>query len=89
MGAFVQGWLRVRRNSTANRQWAASHFVQPLLDQMQTAGRGHVSEIGDGDFPHRPAGCPFQAWSVGELLRMLQMVAEPMPGQAADGNGSG
>ncbi|MEJ7590833.1 MAG: amylo-alpha-1,6-glucosidase [Planctomycetaceae bacterium] len=88
MGAFVQGWLRVRRNSTANRQLAASHFVQPLLDHMQTAGQGHVSEIADGDFPHRPGGCPFQAWSVGELLRMLQMVAEPIPGQTANGNGS-
>ena len=88
MGAFVQGWLRVRRNAASNRQLAATHFVQPLLDHMQTAGRGHVSEIADGDFPHRPAGCPFQAWSVGELLRMQQMVKEPMPSQASNGNGT-
>jgi len=53
MGAFVQAWLRVRRNAASNRQLAATHFVQPLLDHMQTAGRGHVSEIADGDFPYR------------------------------------
>ncbi|MEO6208754.1 MAG: amylo-alpha-1,6-glucosidase [Gemmatimonadaceae bacterium] len=24
----------------------------------------------DGDAPHTPRSCPFQAWSVGELLRI-------------------
>jgi glycogen debranching enzyme len=31
---------------------------------------GSVSEIADGDPPHRPNGCPAQAWSVAELLRV-------------------
>jgi glycogen debranching enzyme len=30
---------------------------------------GNISEIFDGDSPHRPRGCIAQAWSVGELLR--------------------
>jgi glycogen debranching enzyme len=33
-----------------------------------------VSEIADGDPPYTPNGCPFQAWSVGELLRLDQIV---------------
>jgi glycogen debranching enzyme len=33
-----------------------------------------VSEIADGDSPHTPNGCPFQAWSVGELLRLDRVV---------------
>ena len=32
-------------------------------------GLGSVSETTDGDAPHRGTGCPFQAWSVAELLR--------------------
>jgi len=32
-------------------------------------GIGSVAEIFDGDPPFAPRGCPFQAWSVGEVLR--------------------
>lgn len=33
-------------------------------------GLGSVSETADGDPPHHATGCPFQAWSVAELLRV-------------------
>jgi len=32
-------------------------------------GLGSVSETADGSAPHLATGCPFQAWSVGEVLR--------------------
>jgi predicted glycogen debranching enzyme len=32
-------------------------------------GLGSVSETADGDRPHAATGCPFQAWSVAEMLR--------------------
>jgi predicted glycogen debranching enzyme len=32
-------------------------------------GLGSVSETADGDAPHGATGCPFQAWSVAELIR--------------------
>ena len=34
-------------------------------------GVGSVSETTDGAAPHGATGCPFQAWSVAELLRLL------------------
>jgi len=37
---------------------------------QQEAGVGSVSEIFDADAPHRARGCPAQAWSVGEMLRV-------------------
>jgi predicted glycogen debranching enzyme len=37
-------------------------------------GLGSVSETADGDPPHRATGCPFQAWSVAEVLRVCQKV---------------
>jgi predicted glycogen debranching enzyme len=38
-------------------------------------GLGSVSETADGDPPHAATGCPFQAWSVAELLRALRLAA--------------
>jgi glycogen debranching enzyme len=44
-----------------------------LLDgfAVELGGHGlnHVSEVFDGDPPHRPGGCFAQAWSSAELLR--------------------
>jgi predicted glycogen debranching enzyme len=34
-------------------------------------GLGTICEIFDGDAPHAPRGCPSQAWSVAEALRVL------------------
>jgi glycogen debranching enzyme len=64
----------VHGNTPENRQAARERFIQPLRDHLQAAGIGHVSEIADGDPPHTPRGCPFQAWSLGELLRLTNVV---------------
>lgn len=70
MGPFVEAWLRVRENAPEVRKEAHSRFVQPFLEHLNGAGLGHVSEIADAEPPHTPKGCPFQAWSVGELIRI-------------------
>ena len=33
-------------------------------------GLGSISETADGAAPHAATGCPFQAWSVAEVLRV-------------------
>lgn len=49
-----------------------------LLDSLDHGCIGQVAEIYDGDPPHQPHGCPAQAWSVAELLRIQSMqVIEP------------
>ncbi len=42
-----------------------------LVGHLGEAGLTSVSQTADGDAPHRPTGCPFQAWSVAEVLRSL------------------
>lgn len=37
-------------------------------------GIGSLSEVFDGDAPHNPGGCPAQAWSVAEVLRVFKLV---------------
>ena len=70
MGPFVDAWVRVRGSSLEAKQEARERFLEPLLAHLNTAGLGHVSEIAAADPPHTPRGCPFQAWSMGELLRI-------------------
>lgn len=74
IGPFVEAWLRVRENSAAAKREARTRFLSPLLDHLKTAGLGHISEIADADAPHVPRGCPFQAWSLAELLRLDRIV---------------
>jgi predicted glycogen debranching enzyme len=78
MGPFVEAWVRVRGNSAEARTDARDRFTDPLFAHLRSAGLGHVSEIADAEAPFTPRGCPFQAWSLGELLRLDRVVlAEP------------
>jgi len=77
IGPFVDAWLIVNGDDRARRAEARHRFLAPLLDHLRVAGLGHVCEIADGDPPHAPRGCPFQAWSLGELLRALARTASP------------
>jgi glycogen debranching enzyme len=70
IGAFVEGWLEVRNGTDDAKAEARTRFLAPLDEHLATAGLGHVSEIADADAPYTPRGCPFQAWSLGELLRL-------------------
>ncbi len=70
MGPFIEAWVRVRGETRAAKEEARSRFLNPMLALLDPLGTGHLPEIADGDSPHAPRGCPFQAWSVGEALRI-------------------
>jgi len=82
IGPFVDAWLSVNGDDPAHRDEARLRFLAPLQAHLRVAGLGHVSEIADGDPPHTPRGCPFQAWSTGELIRALARSERPV--QRAD-----
>ena len=58
---------------------SAGTDTEGLLDGLELhlteSGLGSVSETADGDAPHSTTGCPFQAWSVAELLRSRRTAA--------------
>jgi predicted glycogen debranching enzyme len=68
MGPFITAYIKVNAGSESARRQAES-WLAPLKDHLADAGLGHISEIFDGDAPHRPVGCIAQAWSVAEILR--------------------
>jgi predicted glycogen debranching enzyme len=70
IGPFVEAWLRVRKNSPEAKKEASLKFLEPLEMHIEQAGIGHISEICDAEAPHTPRGCPFQAWSYGEYMRI-------------------
>jgi predicted glycogen debranching enzyme len=68
LGPFITAYLKVNGGSEAARR-QAEEWLTPLHAHLSSAGLGHISEIFDGDSPHRPCGCIAQAWSVAEILR--------------------
>ncbi len=74
IGPFVEAWVRVRSSTAVARRQARERFLPPLRAHLQSAGIGHISEVTDAEPPHTPCGCPFQAWSMGEFLRLEHRV---------------
>ncbi len=77
LGPFAAAWLAARGTTAEERAEGRARFLPPLHAHLHAAGLGHVSEVVDGDAPHRPGGCPFQAWSLGELIRIEAMLEAP------------
>lgn len=76
LGPFVEAWLRVRGNTPDAKRSARQQFLPPLGTHLQTAGLNHISEITDAEPPFAPHGCPFQAWSLGEFMRLQSLLSD-------------
>ena len=74
IGPYVEAALRVQGFSPEARVRLRERLM-PLVRHLDEAGMGSVSEVFDGDPPHRPGGCIAQAWSVAELLRAWRLTA--------------
>ena len=49
-------------------------FFEPLWTELAQGGIGSISEMKDGDFPHRPRGCYAYSLSVAEALRVYMLL---------------
>ncbi|HEV7674267.1 MAG TPA: amylo-alpha-1,6-glucosidase [Candidatus Angelobacter sp.] len=70
LGPFVSAYVRVNDGTRQSRE-RAHELLLGIEQHLTEAGLGQISEIFDGDVPHRPRGCFAQAWSVAEILRVL------------------
>jgi predicted glycogen debranching enzyme len=69
-GPFLEARIRVG-DGTAEAKAAALALLEASdLLRSDLQGLNHVPEIADAETPHIPRGCPFQAWSLGEILRL-------------------
>jgi predicted glycogen debranching enzyme len=65
---------------------AAAEYLRGVAGHLRTACIGQISEIFDGDAPHRPEGCVAQAWSVAEVLRAWRKLAAAGVADLASGS---
>jgi predicted glycogen debranching enzyme len=56
LGPFITAYIKVNGGSEEARRRAQA-WLSPLESHLAEAGLGHVSEIFEGDTPHRPCGC--------------------------------
>jgi len=77
IGPYCEALLRIEQFSNSAKA-KVREIIQPLIAEMNNGegGRclGQIAEVYDGDPPQRPSGCPAQAWSVAEVLRIVTMV---------------
>jgi glycogen debranching enzyme len=75
-GAYVEASLRAfgKERLAELREWFAA-----LEPRFALAGLGHLSEVADGDAPHKPGGTIAQAWNTGELLRAAALLESGRP----------
>jgi predicted glycogen debranching enzyme len=65
IGPYVEASLRTGLDVAGVTDGLEAHLAE--------WGLGSVSETADGDAPRGATGCPFQAWSVAELLRARRL----------------
>jgi len=70
-GPFCEGWLRVYGQQGVQK---VRKLIFGLEEVMSEHGVSTISEIYDGDPPHAPNGTISQAWSVGEVLRIIDLL---------------
>jgi len=72
LGAFVEAYLKIY-NSEKDKEYIRGLY-KGFEEEMNKAGIGTISEVYDGDPPHKAGGAISQAWSVSELLRIKWML---------------
>jgi predicted glycogen debranching enzyme len=71
LGAYAEAHFRVYGDRAQ-----ALALLQPMEHHLRDTCLGSVSEILEGDAPHRAVGCIAQAWGVAETLRVLRLLSE-------------
>ncbi|MEP6902877.1 MAG: amylo-alpha-1,6-glucosidase [Actinomycetota bacterium] len=70
IGGFVDAYRRVYANGNQSEK-RVEEILSGFKKHLTKAGLGQISEIFDAEAPHAPRGCMAQAWSVAEVLRVL------------------
>ena len=72
-GHFAEAYLKIRQEKGLKKiEWYLEQFEETLTEH----GIGTISEIYDGNPPHTPRGSISQAWSVSEILRVMDLVEQ-------------
>jgi predicted glycogen debranching enzyme len=73
IGPFLSAWLYAF-GEQAETLAECRGILQAMLAEFDACCLGSFSEVYDAEFPHRPAGCPAQLWSVAQILLAAQRI---------------
>jgi len=73
IGAYCDAVERTSSDVAAARH-QQRNAISSLIGELDRDCLHQLAEVYDGDAPHRPAGCPAQAWSVAEVHRIARRV---------------
>ncbi len=77
LGPYAEAVLRAGR-FTPEAKREAWGVIRPVVEQVLGGSNwpslGQLWEVHSGDPDHNPGGCPAQAWSVAELLRLVRLI---------------
>ena len=82
LGHFGEAYLKAHRQTLKAKKSLRKTIHDFLQIHFTQTGLGCVSEVFDGDHPHKPDGCISQAWSTAELIRLLTVLRD-MPDKRA------
>ncbi len=71
LGAYVEAYLRIYKRQGINKM---EQIFESFEVEIENHGISTISEIYDGDPPHKARGTISQAWSVAELLRIRKLI---------------
>ena len=66
LGQYATALVRINGDKEGAKQ-----ALIGATDMLQEYGLDGIAEVYDGNAPQRPNGCPWQAWSVAEILRSM------------------
>jgi len=64
LGCYCTAIVKLRGDTAE-----AKRILKNARTMLSERGMGGLAEVYDGDEPQTPGGCPWQAWSVAEILR--------------------
>ncbi|MBE9510996.1 MAG: glycogen debranching enzyme family protein [Bacteroidetes bacterium] len=71
LGHFCEGYLKIYKERGVE---FVSKLIEGFEEVMCEHGISSISEIYDGNPPHKPKGAISQAWSVAEILRIMRLI---------------
>mmetsp|Transcript_87213 Transcript_87213/g.182520 ORF Transcript_87213/g.182520 Transcript_87213/m.182520 type:complete len:705 (-) Transcript_87213:184-2298(-) len=76
LGAYAEAVLKSSNYNQEARE-EVEWVLERLLREFPAGGcLGQIAEVYDGDMPRRAEGCPAQAWSVAEAMRLAVLVGK-------------
>jgi glycogen debranching enzyme len=68
LGPYITAYARVYKDRTETKD-KLRDLLRDIEEHLDEACIGGISEVFDGNWPHKPNGCVSQAWSVAEIIR--------------------